>query len=1183
MQINNPSAIWLPNLQTGADSPYVLIKNPTPEQLKSEVFYETNQETPCEGYSDMVQMPVLNEPEILSNLRLRYSKDLIFTYIGPSLLVINPYKSLSEHYSESKLLEIRETKDNTLPHIYSLTQGSINLLETNQKNQAIVITGESGAGKTESTKHCMRFLTHVPAQNTIKKPISQKILDCNPILEAFGNAKTVRNDNSSRFGKYVRLLLQKNVGFQVNGATITSYLLEKSRVIEQAANERNFHIFYYLLSRNTSGLTAKKPADFLYLCKSQCFEAKGIDDFQGFEEVVRSFKELGFSANEIEEIWKILIAVLYIGNLAFSQEKLTDTTPCSVEMQDIFENIAKLLGVATQELEKALVFKVREVNRQRILSPLSLKECEALKNSLAKSLYEKLFLWLVKKLNLTVFPEEFRKDPSNMTLRNVRKSIKVIRNSVFAGENPRLSIGLLDIFGFENFESNSFEQLCINFTNEKLQQLYISYIYKAEENEMKAQGLNPLGLSFQDNQPVLDLIEKYPLSILDLLDESTALGSSNDETFLISLQKSLVNHNNLFKAVKNQAFLIVHTAKPVVYQIQGFRSKNRDELNKETEDLLRQSANSVVKDAFFEEQQLFVKNKKFLAGKFKGQIKDLMNELGSCDVSFIRCLKPNEEKKADYFQENFVLLQIRYLGLLDSIKVRQNGYSVRRNYQEFYQKYRDLFPVCAKNKYFSNETIKEICKEFFEKKLQENGVILQKKDEVLLGKSKIFMKNGVVKLIDALLKVALKKKEENAKKILKQYNIYRFKKRLKFGVKALRLVFKAIIKLQSKRKAIKARRCFLRKKKAISLIKKLFIKQTLKRNLEIFKKKGVIALNIRKKTKALIKLLDFQKKRLQKQYFLLYVSKALISRRITKKKTVRFSIATTKEIAIEDSVNVVKESRKSLTNSEEFKESMNSFGLGSFSYIAQSINLEDPASNPLKVEKKLNENEDFLINSKGNEENTPFQKLNQQISYHFDTAFSSRESMLVSSFAEIPKSVDCYLEFEELDQELLTTIKNTEFLANAAKLLQPQKKFFSLLPPDRILSYQKDLTKKSLQKLKEELSSASQKIFKFILQYCYDRVCRSTLMLQVQKLLGLVIAKPGEPELVDETYLLLIKQIRNNNNVNNRLRVYKLLGLVSSVRSPSIRLYFPVLNFLYSKAIAEEFNRLDFSLFILNV
>lgn len=1180
----------------------------------------------------MVHMQILNEPEILNNLKLRYSQSQIFTYIGPSLLIMNPYRHIPELLSDNRLLEILESRNVAQPNIYSVAMASMLSLEISQKNQAIVISGESGAGKTETTKHCMKFLTYqkVPSK---EKSISQKILDCNPILEAFGNAKTVRNDNSSRFGKYVRLLISRktaNMSFGVQGATITSYLLEKSRVIEQAKNERNFHIFYYLLSQEASKYReALHLQDFnienlAYMNKSECFKVSSIDDNKGFQEVMQSFVDLGFKQQEITEILMVLAGIMLLGNLEFSNKSLSDTEACSIKNREITPLICDLFGLKEEEIEKTMVWKVREVGKQQILSPLSLRDCEGLKDSLAKNLFEKLFLWLVRRLNLTVFPEEIGGN-SGTSLREVRKSIKIIRKSVMQGETNRKSIGLLDIFGFENFQVNSFEQLCINFTNEKLQQLYVSYIYKSEEAELKAQGFDASYLDFQDNQPVLDLIEKYPISVLDLLDESTALNSSNDENLLGSMGKAMGGNPLIKVNLQGQSFMISHTAKTVAYSIKGFRAKNRDEITREIEELMGKARNIVIREAFAPQDKDQSKNKKFLAGKFKNQIRDLMGELSACEASFVRCLKPNEEKQPGLFNDAFVLLQIRYLGLIDSIRIRQNGYEVRRTYQDFYSKFNDLLTKERKKGLENNLTeLKEKVSGYF----LENWKPEVESKRILLGKTKIFMKNESAKKLEAELAKTNLEKAEKLKKIMRQYNIYKFKKKLKFGIKALRTVLRAIIKLQCKRKALKARRVFLQKKKAIRQIEVISRVRALSHGWHRFHAQGILSETLRNKTKAFIKIVELRRKRCFKLGFLSFVGN-IRQNMVYKQKTVRFSQnlrirpKTGEKIAEEENFSPIAAkdrgkdkggielqleranveenisrspglSRKSILKKSPNKSSNNNTTVNEEekyaekpkNIIFQNKNDKDfekhqeiPkfSSPPPQIKPRLTRDASIPMGESFSEfatiepENPNIQQTSPDYTYHFDTLFTSRDSLMLGNFSSIPKSLDCYLDFGTLDQEFLQTIKSNDFLTKAGELLQPQRNWLKKVSKDKILSHQKKPITKSLQKLPEKYEAISLKIFKIILQYSYELPSSSSnLSHKMQTVLAFVLSKPQEPELIDETYLLLIKQLRHNPNASSSLRIYRFLGLISSARPPSIRLLFPVLNFLYTKATTLE-------------
>ena len=819
-------------------------------EADSQSLLEKNEENGlAQGFEDLVQMSVLNEPEILYNLSIRFRQDIIFTSIGPTLLVINPYKEIPHIFNEETMKSFR--KKNEMPHIYSVAFLAYTQLIENSKNQAIVISGESGAGKTETTKHAMKFLTTSAFGSKISNeetPIEEKILRCNPILEAFGNSKTIRNDNSSRFGKFVRLLINKN-SKGINGATITSYLLEKSRLTAPSKGERNFHIFYHLLKgcdikelaafNLIDAVTKKtyKPEYFEYLKKSQCYDVPKINDKELFYEVLASFNKTNFTNLEIKGIFRLLASILHLGNLFFDAENLTDTKPCTLKAGDLGA-ISQMLSVPENALLKALVFKTREIQGTIIESPQPLSECISMRDSLSKFLYEKLFNWLVKRLNLVIFPPE---EISN--LRKVRKSIKLIRESLTQTDCATSSIGLLDIFGFENFETNSFEQLCINFTNEKLQQLYVSYVFKSEEKELIDQGLQGfLGqLAYQDNQGIIDLLDKYPSGVYDLLDESSSLGSGTDEFLLQKIAKTH-GKNTHFAMPKNKVscFTIIHTAKAVEYDIRGFRAKNKDEISSSLQMMLQASKdellgqmiqNMVIKENVEKKKMGSVgisKADKFLGAKFRTQMKELMTELFFCEVHFIRCIKPNEAKKESFFMADFVLLQIRYLGILDSIRIRKQGFALRQNYEDFGRKYSGVLG------FYGKKNSKEVVCSFFEKNKQYSNEIGKK---ILFGSSKIYMKQDVMDFLDEKLLEIWKIKVSVGKRVRKLYKTYVFKNKVKKGLKNIRRIFISICKIQAMFKAKKMRAKYLKKKLGAIKINKKVKMLCLSKFFEAFRKK----------------------------------------------------------------------------------------------------------------------------------------------------------------------------------------------------------------------------------------------------------------------------------------------------------------------------------------------------------
>lgn len=432
-------------------------------------------------------------------------------------------------------------------------------------------------------------------------------------------------------------------------------------------------------------------SSFEYLNKSDCYEVANIKDDLLYKEVTDSFKAMRFTPEEENAIWCIVSSVLHIGNIQIDESTFDNDNPCNLKNVSHLKTVAKLLKIDYEILEKSLLFKTRDFGKQVIESPMQKLDCEFARDTLSKDLFERLFGWLVKKLNFIIMPQEDLANFKNIDFEQL--------------ESTRFAIGLLDIFGFEVLKINSLEQICINYTNEKLQQLYISYVFKAEEKVFINEGLEKfiVDLNFKDNQAVIDLLDLYPLGIYHLLDENCAIAGS-DDNLIQKIKSTHKNHKNFITPkLSNNSFIIVHTAKNVEYHITGFRIKNKDEMSKLMLTTLQSSKFiefvKIFKGIAFGENEEIVKENantqkkasdKFLGAKFRLQMKDLMNELTSCDCHFIRCIKPNEQKQKGLWVPLLALTQIRYLGVLDSIKVRRDSFPLRKSYKLFYQKYGEL-------------------------------------------------------------------------------------------------------------------------------------------------------------------------------------------------------------------------------------------------------------------------------------------------------------------------------------------------------------------------------------------------------------------------------------------------------------------------------------------------------------
>ena len=722
---------------------------------------------------DMAAASDICEIDLLNNLTNRLNAQEQFTNVATTLLIVNPYKKDETIYSNEKIeyyIKYHEKnppklrKSNEQPHLFDLVLISIENLLKKGKNQAIIISGESGAGKTEAAKNAMKCIIYYfqgeSKEERLKninnfnsrlesEPLEKKILSCNPILEAFGNCKTLRNDNSSRFGKYVTLKIDFNTR-KVIGASILTYLLEKSRVITQAKNERSFHIFYQLINCGDTELLDKlylsqDPKKYNYLCNSNP-KLKNINDAQMFKETKECFLINDFSEDEILNIFKIVAAVLLIGNIKFIKK----VKKCDIENLYTVKNICELLQCEEEVLIKALTLKVNVINGESIESPLTLENCITSRDSLAKEIYNRLFLWIVKKMNSRLSPD--------LDIENENENIKYI--------------GLLDIYGFECFDSNSLEQLCINYTNEQLQKLYINDFFQYEIDDLTKEGLSDKTgfIKFTDNQPIIDLIDLSPSGIFLKLDDCSF--QDKDDKYFVEILKTELAKNKyviLPKIKDNMIIKIKHSAKEVPYDCNNFVHKNKDELKYSMVKIFANSKNNIIKKIFFIsltdeeaneqtiilEQNLKKKTNKFITGKFRAEIKSLMKELISCETNYVRCLKPNEQKKEFFVTPVFLFNQIKYLGILDTIKVRKQGFPSRKKYEEFFKDYFIPFMSIVKSKDSDKNKVQQIIKGLIPNLSEIHNDLLNPK--YLLGKSKIFMKQDFNILLETNKQQLIKK------------------------------------------------------------------------------------------------------------------------------------------------------------------------------------------------------------------------------------------------------------------------------------------------------------------------------------------------------------------------------------------------------------------------------------------
>jgi len=619
---------------------------------------------------DLVLLDDMAAPLILHNLRARFLKKDIYTNVGTILIALNPYCALPLYSDEILRTYARRKLGQELPpHSYNVAHDAFVGLRDFSQNQSIVISGESGAGKTETTKHCLQYLAYMAGSAS---GVAAGILKTNPVLEAFGNAKTLRNDNSSRFGKFMQVFF---AGRQcaMSGCMIKNYLLEKIRVVRQSGAERNFHIFYNLTKGADKDLRARlhglqTPDKYRYL--KTCTTVETIDDKKDWADVVAAFGELGVSAEEQERIYSIVAAVATLGNIDFEEDSNDYARVTTQEADSPVAVAAALLNVEPAVLARGLVVKeLRIKNQETTVMKLNKLAASAQRDALAKFVYGYLFDWLVQRLNTAIG------QPSD--------------KSRF--------IGCLDIFGFEIFEQNSFEQLCINFTNEMLQQHFNYQTFKLEEAVYKAEGISFQHIEFIDNQPMLDLIAKRPHGLLPLLDEELIVPRGSDTGFLTKMNEHHARNAVYQRDSKRPTrFMIKHYAGLVAYEVDGFLEKNRDTLTEDLLDVLRTSKHALVNTLFPTTQTVSTAEKKAsLGSQFRRQLDDLMTTLRLTEPHYIRCIKPNPAKAPTAFVPSMCNEQLTYSGVYEAVAIRKQGFPFRLRHEEFAERYSVLFDTDA--------------------------------------------------------------------------------------------------------------------------------------------------------------------------------------------------------------------------------------------------------------------------------------------------------------------------------------------------------------------------------------------------------------------------------------------------------------------------------------------------------
>lgn len=690
----------------------------------------------------------------MNTLKCRYLDGTIYTLSGMVLVAINPYCDLPI-YGSHEMRAASLDKD-APPHIYAIAASALKALQQEERDQSIIISGESGAGKTVSAKWVMKYIAeHSRSDNcsfsssllldeenpslSSQIAIEKRVLATNPILEAFGNARTVRNDNSSRFGKYIQIhFSDKGV---VDGATIQTYLLEKSRLVKCGERERNFHVFYQMMAGAPKdwlrefGLEAGKPYHYLHGDLDLSDE-----DSRNFEALHCSMEEIGFQQGDIKEVFRMLAAILLLGEVEFSN----DGDGVSVSENSTLEAISSILGIPCDGLKHCLTKRTIKVVNEAISTENTLQEALATRDALAKLLYASLFDWIVSQLNMELAPKD-----------------------------PRRFIGILDIYGFENFDENSLEQFCINYANEKLQNVFNKHVFEVEQRLYAEEGIEWKNISHRDNNACISLIESK-LGVLDLLNEECRFPNGSDTSFCQKLTSHNKNHENFAtdRLDEDGSFIIKHFAYDVRYRVEGFLEKNRDSITVDVIKALKSSSWPFLQKVLAESAIDEGGGRGFIGERFRRSLDALMKLLYSTHTHYVRCIKSNQNKESLIFDDALVLHQLQSCGVLETIKISSLGYPGRWPFAEFINRYGILHPDIK-----SVSEAKDTCH------LILSAAALPE-DSYQIGHTKIFLRAGVL----ADLEHARTLRIRNAARSVQSHVRYSCSKRLLIRMKSSRLI-----------------------------------------------------------------------------------------------------------------------------------------------------------------------------------------------------------------------------------------------------------------------------------------------------------------------------------------------------------------------------------------------------------
>ncbi|KZO93982.1 hypothetical protein CALVIDRAFT_539354 [Calocera viscosa TUFC12733] len=671
------------------------------------------------GVSDMTLLTTISNESINENLQKRWQNGEIYTYIGSVLISVNPFRDLGiytkdvlESYKGKNRLEMP-------PHVFAIAESAYYNMKAYKDNQCVIITGESGAGKTEAAKQIMQYIAAVSGTGADDDggrigEIKEMVLATNPLLESFGCAKTLRNNNSSRHGKYLEIMF--NDRGEPVGGQITNYLLEKGRVVGQIDNERDFHIFYQFTKgasdqqREMFGLQG--PEAYVYTSRSNCLDVQGINDVKDFADTIKAMAVIGLSVAEQTEILRVLAIILWLGNVQFSEMDDGNSKVADTGVTDFIGYLMECEGAA---VEKVLVSKIVETQRGGRRGsvyevPLNPAQASSGRDALSKALYNNLFEWIVKRVNVSLAPQT----------------------------SYSQLIGVLDIYGFEIFEDNSFEQLCINYVNEKLQQIFIELTLKTEQDEYVREQIKWTPIKYFNNKIVCDLIEeRRPPGIFAALNDACATAHADpaaaDQSFVQRL--SALSSNPHFET-RGEKFLIRHYAGDVMYNVQGMTDKNKDQLVKDILDLIDKSGNKFLHTLFPDRPDPNSKKRPPTAGdRIKASAGALVENLMRAQPSYIRTIKPNQNRSSSEYDVKAVLHQVKYLGLQENIRVRRAGFAYRNTFEKVVERF---YLLSKATSYAGDYIWQGDPKSGCERILTDTGIA---KDEWQMGTTKAFIKN----------------------------------------------------------------------------------------------------------------------------------------------------------------------------------------------------------------------------------------------------------------------------------------------------------------------------------------------------------------------------------------------------------------------------------------------------------